>query len=73
MSRTQRELVLSRLLVNGSITQRDAIEFGCYRLAPRILELRQEGHKIRTDHEPHDGGTHARYVYERGEQLELIV
>ena len=43
------------------ITPKDAMGFGCYRLAARIKELREQGHVIETEMEPHEGGKHARY------------
>ena len=43
------------------ITPRDAMSFGCYRLAARIKELRDQGWPIETEMEPHEGGKHARY------------
>lgn len=33
-----------------------------FRLGAYIFDLRAEGLDIRTDREPHDGGTHARYT-----------
>jgi len=38
------------------------ISHGIIRLAARIHDLRQQGHEIETINEPHNGGTHARYV-----------
>ena len=46
-SKTQKSRVLDHLRYRKSITPLEAL--GCYgimRLAPRILELREEGHKI---------------------------
>lgn len=34
---------------HGSISQRDAVAFGCYRLSARIHDLREAGHKIKAD------------------------
>jgi hypothetical protein len=53
------------------LTQADAIRlFGCYRLAARISDIRNgmldRGEALPTIVEPHDGGTHARYVLVRG-------
>lgn len=61
---TQTMQVLSHLK-RKSLTQADAIKFGCYRLAARVLELRGQGHEIRTEMEPHEGGKHARYFLKR--------
>lgn len=35
--------------------------FGCFRLAARISELREEGHKIKTEHVSRRGKTFAEY------------
>jgi hypothetical protein len=44
---TQCELILSHLIENKSITPIDALNlYGCFRLAARIHELKQAGHKI---------------------------
>lgn len=43
------------------ISQRDAMWFGCQRLAARIHELRAKGYDIEKVAEKHEGGTHARY------------
>lgn len=58
---TQRTQILA-WLKHQSITPRDAMEFGCYRLAARIMELRAAGYDIETRMEPHQGGKHARYL-----------
>lgn len=45
---TQVEKILARLQ-EGPLTQMEAItEIGCMRLGARVLELRNEGHDIRT-------------------------
>lgn len=46
---TQKQLILEHLRKFRSITQRDALEFGCYRLASRIAELKDLGHDIRRE------------------------
>ena len=44
---THNQLIRQRLLDGGSITGMEALnEFGCYRLASRISDLRKEGLKI---------------------------
>ncbi len=58
---TQQHKVLHWLRDQGSITARDAMGFGCYRLAARIMELRDMGYRIETETEKHAKGTHARY------------
>lgn len=45
---TQATWILNALK-QGPVTAMDALDgCGCFRLAPRILELRQAGHKITT-------------------------
>lgn len=47
---TQEEMVLDYLKKHKEgITQRDAIEFGCYRLGARVFDLRAKGHDIESD------------------------
>lgn len=46
---TQKQIILEHLRQFRSITQRDALEFGCYRLASRISELKALGHDIRRE------------------------
>ena len=43
---TQNSMILRYLEEHGSITPRDAMKFGCMRLAARIKELRAAGHGI---------------------------
>lgn len=58
----QTELVLERLK-RGPITPVDAIQFGCFRLAARIKDLRDMGHAIHTESCPTDEGKrYARYT-----------
>lgn len=46
---TQTETILAHLQSGGSITPIDALrEFGCFRLAARIKELRDSGHDVQT-------------------------
>lgn len=46
---TQNEEVLKHLLVNGSITSREAMEkYGIMRLGARIYELKKQGYPIKT-------------------------
>ena len=62
----QKNEILSYLKRHGSITAWEALrDFGCFRLAARVLELRQQGHDIQTTLEPHEGGKHARYFLKR--------
>lgn len=46
---TQCEKVVKYIKDNGTITQREALGLGIYRLAPRISELRAGGMKIKTE------------------------
>ena len=47
---TQKEQILKALKAGRVLTQLVALqEFGCFRLASRINELRDEGHDIKTD------------------------
>ena len=46
---TQNEAILAALKKGKRLTHLDALfEFGCNRLAARVLELRQAGHDIRS-------------------------
>ena len=46
---TQCDAILQHLREHGSITPREALdEYGCFRLAARINELRKAGHDIET-------------------------
>lgn len=40
---SQNDDVLMFILEHGSITQSDAVKFGCYRLAARVSDLRRMG------------------------------
>lgn len=40
---TQTQEILKYMQTRGSITQRDALELGVYRLASRICDLRRQG------------------------------
>ena len=46
---TQCEKVVKYIKDNGSITQREALSLGIYRLASRISEMRSGGMKIKTE------------------------
>ena len=59
---TQTEMIRAYLLKGKSITPMEALEkFGCFRLAARIKNLRDEGVHIHTIKETRDGKTFARY------------
>ena len=47
---TQCEKIMSYMQTYGSITQLDALrEFGCFRLASRVNDLRRDGIRIKTE------------------------
>ena len=46
---TQCEKILRYMEKFGSITQRDAVHLGCYRLSARIKDLRDDGVDIKTE------------------------
>lgn len=41
--------VLDYMRKHGGISQREAVDFGCYRLSARIHDLRKMGYTIKTD------------------------
>lgn len=45
---TQCEKVLDYIKTNGSITQREALGLGIYRLASRVSDLKKAGYNIRS-------------------------
>ena len=60
MSQTQDILESLR---QGPITPLEALDrHGCFRLAARIVELRQAGHQVVTNRVTRDGKTFAEYV-----------
>lgn len=60
---SQKQKILEHLIKNWSITSLEALHlFGCFRLAARIKELRDEGYSIETEIEQHENGSHARYI-----------
>lgn len=61
---TQTEMIRADLLSGREITPMDALrEYGCFRLAARIKELRDEGMNIETIKEQRDGRSWARYKF----------
>lgn len=46
----QRDRILKYMEEHGSITQREAIYLGCYRLSARIFNMRAEGIPVITDY-----------------------
>lgn len=67
---TQTEKILAHLERFGSITALDALNlYGCFRLAARIRDLKDEGHSIRsTPWKTPGGATIARYSLVRVQQ-----
>ena len=60
---THEAQLLRHLREHNSITPMEALEeFGCYRLAARIYDLRVAGHPIHTVMITHDGSRYARYI-----------
>lgn len=69
MSQKVRILNYLRSAKSKGITQKDAIQyFDCYRLAARILNLREDGHNITTIREEVGDKTFARYVLIQGNE-----
>lgn len=59
---TQAKQILDHLNSGRTITPIDALEqYGCFRLAARIHDLKQAGHKIGKLVETEDGKRYARY------------
>lgn len=58
----QNEQVLKHLNDHKHITPLEALHnYGCFRLAARIYELRLEGHEIITSHTSEGGKVYAQY------------
>lgn len=69
---SQSDAILEHLKAGNSITPVDALrDFGCFRLAARIDDLRQRGHDIETVTEKRNGKKYARYLL-RGIQQSLV-
>lgn len=60
----QCQQILRVLTEHGSTTKREAMLLSppCFNLPGRIYDLRNSGHTIESREEPHEGGTHTRYV-----------
>ncbi len=62
MKDTQKALILEYLQSGQSLSPIDALhKFGCFRLAPRVLELRLEGFDIQTQMVRRNGKAYAEY------------
>lgn len=61
-NKSQNEQILNYLSKHKSITPIQALnKFGCFRLAARISDLRNQGHTIWTSNVTKDGKTYASY------------
>ena len=59
---SQNEAIKAALLSGRSLTPIDALEdFGCFRLAARVADLRREGLDIECHRETPNGKRYARY------------
>jgi len=68
----QTDMIRQHLLRGGSLTPIDALrDYGCFRLAARIKELREAGLNIETVKERANGKSYARYRV-RNTQLALF-
>lgn len=64
---TQCEQVLKHLRTRGTLTPIDALnEYGCFRLAARVKDLRDQGHDVVTIRESQGEKTFARYMLRSG-------
>lgn len=72
--KSQKKDILEYMQKHGSITPQEALsEFGCFRLAARISELKNKhGIGITTAIETENGKVHARYVLE-GDGEEVLL
>jgi len=58
----QAKVILDHLLAGNRITALDALaQYGCFRLAARIHELRKEGYEIEETIVAHNGKRYASY------------
>jgi hypothetical protein len=59
---TQTEQIRAHLLSGRDITPLEALDqYGCFRLAARVSDIREEGHDIETIIEERNGKRYARY------------
>ena len=60
--KTQKQRILNDFQLGYKITPKDALSnFGCFRLAAVVCDLRKEGHDIETTIIPKKG--YAKYIY----------
>ncbi len=69
---TQCGLVLACIRLHGSITDKDAMAFGCRRLASRVHDLNQRGADIIAIRETKDGVHFARYMFREDYEKEIM-
>jgi hypothetical protein len=63
---TQNDVIRAALLAGRSLTPLDALrDFGCFRLAARVADLRREGLPIECVNETANGKRFARYYLRR--------
>lgn len=68
---TQTDQIRAHLLSGRDITPLEALDqYGCFRLAARVSDIREEGHDIQTIIEERNGKRYARYRLVG--QLELV-
>lgn len=64
---SQNDQILEHLQSGRQITPLDALrEYGCFRLASRIDELRRQGHQIQTSMTTRNGKRYATYALAQG-------
>ena len=68
---TQCGLVLACIRLHGSVTDKDAMGFGCRRLASRIHDLNVNGADIIAIRETKNGVHFARYMFRKEYESEL--
>ena len=68
---TQCGLVLAYIRLHGSITDKDAMLFGCRRLASRVHDLNKRGADIIAIQETKDGVKFARYMFREHYEKEI--
>ena len=63
---SQNDQIRAALILGRSLTPLDALnEFGCFRLAARVADLRREGLDIECVNETKNGKRYARYFLRR--------
>lgn len=66
---THTETILAHLLSGRSITPIDALrDYGCFRLAARVKEIREAGYEVKTIMEGEGAKKWARYTLTRATQ-----